>query len=271
MATYKMTLDFKGKDSVPFHQEYEIPQEVYNLLQKIQNGKKDSDLMFSVSSGDVGNFMKKACDVASPKLFRTAYGCRLLIEELQAQKADGRLAKAKTPAQKLALYDDACLVVTKKLNHQRNIAKNFDTQMGKLDENIQKAEAREKEVLKKATEQLKKLQKKIKAAKAALSGEKLETTLLSYKEQKNKIETRVQKAQERIDNLKIKKDFKGRTANYSISTARTNYSSPKIAFSWCKDNNVPIEKIYSKSLLAKFEWALNTPANYWRNFPNVKE
>lgn len=270
MATYKMTLDFKGKDSVPFTHEYEIPQEVYDLLQKIQKGKKESDKMFSVSAGDVGNFMKKACSSASPKLFRTAYGCRLLIEELQAQKADGRLAKAKTPAQKLSLYDDACLVVTKKLNHQRNISKNFDTQMGKLDENIQKAVAREEEVQKKATEQLKKLQKKIKAAKAALTGEKLEATLLAYKEQKSKIEGRVTKAQERIDNLKIKKDFKGKTANYSISTARTNYSSPKIAFSWCKDNEVPIEKIYSKSLLAKFDWAKDTPASYWRNFPNVK-
>lgn len=270
MATYKMTLNFKGKGSVPFTHEYEIPQEIYDLIQKIQKGKKESDMMFNVSAGDVGKFMKKACPAATPKVFRTAYGCRLLIEELQAQKADGRLAKAKTPAQKLALYDDACLVVTKKLNHQRNISKNFDTQMGKIDENIKKAVASEEVTKKKATEQLKKLQKKIKAAKAALTGEKLEATLLAYKEQKSKIEGRVKRAQERIDNLKIKKDFKGKTANFSISTARTNYSSPRIAFSWCKDNGVPIEKIYTKSLLAKFEWAKDTPATYWRNFPNVK-
>lgn len=269
MATYKMTLDFKGKDSVPFSQEYEIPQEVYNLIQKIQNGKKPEDKMFSVSSGDVGNFMKKACKSATPKLFRTAYGCRLLVEELQAQKADGRLKAAKTPAQKLALYDDACLVVTKKLNHQRNISKNFDTQMGKLDENIAKAVAKEEEVQKKAAQDLKALQKKITAAKKALSGDKLETTLATYKEKKAKIVARVERAQERIDNLKIKKDFKGKTANYSISTARTNYSSPKIAYSWCKDNGVDISKIYSASLVAKFDWAEKTPANYWRDFPNV--
>lgn len=269
--TYKMTLDFKGKDSVMFKQEYEIPENVYNLIKDLQAGKVDTDKIFDVNSTDVGNFMKEACQYATPKLFRTSYGCRLLVEELQRLEREEPLAKNATVVQKMAQYDKACLAVTKKLNHQRNVSKNFDAQMEKIDETIKAAINRETEVQKKATEDLKKLQKQIKAAKATLTGEKLEKTLESYKEKKVKIDARVLKAQNKIKDLEIKKNFKGETANFAISTARTNYSSPKIAYSWAKDHDVPISKIYSKALAEKFSWAENTPADYWKKFPNVKD
>ena len=57
MATYKMTLDFFGKDNVHFAHEYEIPEEIYNLIQNLKSGKKEGDKVFSVSSSDIGNFM----------------------------------------------------------------------------------------------------------------------------------------------------------------------------------------------------------------------
>lgn len=266
MSTYKMTLDFIGKDSVKFSQEYEIPEKIYNLIKELQAGKKDSDNLFSVKSGDVNAFLKQKAAYCTPKLFRTAYGCRLLVEELQKQKIPANA----TIAQKIHFYDEACLVVTKKLNHQKNIAKSFDSQMEKLDITIQKAIESENKVQEKAKEDLKKLQKQIKAAKASFEGERLEKALTQAKERKDKIQARVKKAQERIEALEMKKDFKGKAKEFNIGTARANYSSPKIFYSWVKDNGVPPERIFSKSLLAKFEWAKGTPADYWRKFPNVR-
>ena len=270
MATYKMTLDFLGKDNVHFAHEYEVPEEIYNLIQNLKSGKKDGEKIFSVNASDVGDFMKKGVDVCTPKLFRTAYGCKLLIDELQRLEKESPLKKTDSIEKKVNQYNQACLTVTKKLNHQKNISKNFDKQMGKLDESIQKAVENEKVTIGKAETQLKDLKKKITAAKKALEGEKLEKTLQSYKEKKEKIEARVLKAQQRIENLQMKKTFKNETKEFSIGTARTNYSSPKIAVSWCKDHDVPLNKIYSKSLAEKFDWALNTPADYWKKFPNVK-
>ena len=43
MATYKMTLDFFGKDNVHFTHEYEVPEEIYNLIQNLKSGKKAED------------------------------------------------------------------------------------------------------------------------------------------------------------------------------------------------------------------------------------
>lgn len=270
MATYKMTLDFVGKDNVNYAHEYEVPEEIYNLIKNLQAGKKPEENIFSVNASDVGAFMKKGVDVCTPKLFRTAYGCKLLIDELQRLEKVEPLKKSDSVEKKVNQYNQACLAVTKKLNHQKNVSKNFDKQMGKLDESLQKAVANEKVVIEKSSTQLKDLKKKIAAAKKALDGEKLEKTLEAYKEKKDKIEARVVKAQQRIENLKMKKSFKEDTKEFSIGTARTNYSSPKIAVSWCKDHDVPINKIYSKSLAEKFEWAMNTPADYWKKFPNVK-
>lgn len=270
MATYKMTLDFLGKDNVHFAHEYEVPEEIYKLIQNLKSGKKAGDKVFSVSSSDIGNFMKKGVDVCTPKLFRTAYGCKLLIDELQRLEKEEPLKKTDSIEKKVNQYNQACLAVTKKLNHQKDVSKNFDKQMDKLDESIHKAVENEKVIIEKAESQLKDLKKKISAAKKALEGEKLENTLQSYKEKKEKIESRVVKAQQRIENLQMKKTFKNETKTFSIGTARNAYSSPKIAYSWAKDHDVPINKIYSKSLTEKFEWAMNTPADYWKKFPNVK-
>ena len=42
----------------------------------------------------------------------------------------------------------------------------------------------------------------------------------------------------------------------------------------CESSNINyhlvFNKIYSKSLIEKFDWAMNTPADYWKKFPNVK-
>ena len=35
-----------------------------------------------------------------------------------------------------------------------------------------------------------------------------------------------------------------------------NYMDPRISVAWCKRNEVPIEKIFSKTLRDKFNWAM---------------
>ena len=32
---------------------------------------------------------------------------------------------------------------------------------------------------------------------------------------------------------------------------------PRISVAWCKRNEVPIEKVFNKSLIAKFHWAMD--------------
>lgn len=53
-------------------------------------------------------------------------------------------------------------------------------------------------------------------------------------------------------NLKHKDDNK----EVSLGTSKINYMDPRITVAWCKRNEVPIEKVFSKTLRDKFNWAM---------------
>lgn len=261
----KMELNFIGKDSVAFNQTYEIPDDVGNVLKEIIGNRNKEEQIFEASSGDVNKFLKGCFDFMTPKLFRTAWGTKLLMEELQKNLC----TKDMTTVQKQAVYKNAALEVSKKLNHQKNVAKNYNEQVQKVDDKIENAKEKNNELTKKVKEELLKIKKEIQTAKKCLTGERLEEKLSKLKTKKEKLQIRLEKSKSRIEKLEIEKDFKKSTKNIAIGTAMSNYSSPAAAFSWCKDNDVDIKFIYPKGLREKYSWAENTQKDYWRKFPNV--
>lgn len=44
----------------------------------------------------------------------------------------------------------------------------------------------------------------------------------------------------------------------SLGTSKINYIDPRISVKWCKEHDVPLNKIFSKTLLEKFTWAVNS-------------
>ena len=201
----------------------------------------------------------------TPKLFRTAWGTKLLMEELQAHPCNSKM----TDAQKKAVYNNAALEVSKKLNHQRNVAKNYKEQIEKADTRINEAKQKNAELKTKIMEQLKKLEVEMKTAKKCLTGERLELKLKQIKEKKDKLKLRLEKSDARIEKLELDKDFRKNTKNIAIGTAKSAYSDPRAAYSWCADNGVDIGFIYSKGLQTKYTWAEGTDPGYWKKFPNV--
>lgn len=57
---------------------------------------------------------------------------------------------------------------------------------------------------------------------------------------------------------KMEMDLKHKDDNKEVSlgTSKINYMDPRISVAWCKRNEVPIEKIFSKTLRDKFNWAM---------------
>lgn len=49
----------------------------------------------------------------------------------------------------------------------------------------------------------------------------------------------------------------------AIGTSKTNYNDPWITVAWCKRIECPIEKIFPKVLLDKFNWAMSVES-VWR-------
>lgn len=266
---HTIELSFIGKDSVPFLKKMEVPDYIYNSFKKIIGNRPKNELIFTkASSADVSDFLKEFMPECSPKLFRSAYGCKLISEEIHNMEKAGKITKSMSLSKKLNAYNDANLVVAKKLNHQRALPKNFDNQMEKLDNQIEESLKKEAEIKAKAEKELKEILDQVNLAKKEWSGDKLKSALGRLKERKNRVANKVGKSKEKIEQLKEKKEFKTKTANYALNTSKTAYSTPALTVAICKKFDIPIEKLYSKSLQNKFSWAMNVTESYYDNFPN---
>ena len=73
-------------------------------------------------------------------------------------------------------------------------------------------------------------------------------------EQKEKA---LQKLKEGLRKLEVQTIDKEENKDIALGTSKLNYLDPRISVAWCKKNEVPIEKIYSKTQRDKFRWAID--------------
>ena len=261
----KIHLHFLGKDYVPYDNAIEAPVYVGKAIERLRKTKNAGEQVFDCSSDDVAKFLSECVEGCTPKLFRTAIASKLLVDAFKEQK----VTKSMTVREKLHAFDMANLAVATKLNHKRALPKNFDEQLTKLDTQIQSAIDKEEETTAKVKENLAKIEKQTKKYKANLTGTALTKALKTQKDKKAKEQAKLDKATEKIASLKEKRDFKAQTGSIALSTSKTNYITPQLAYSICNDLDIPVEKILTKTLQEKFAWAKDTPKNYWRKYPEV--
>jgi DNA topoisomerase IB len=92
--------------------------------------------------------------------------------------------------------------------------------------------------------------------------DKLKIKISEAKEKKKKSKTSKQKqAADKTIKLNEAK-LEEAQFNISTSTSKVNYLDPRVTVSWCKQAQVPIEKIYNKTQLVKFIWAMETPGDW---------
>ncbi len=244
-SSTRIDLSFIGKDSVPFKGSFEISQDAYKVLSDLYFGKKDDDFIFDKANNQsVNDFLGECLPGLTARNFRTAYASALLAEALR----DLKITKGEAKASVKCKLDEVQLIIAKKLNHQRNIGKN---QKESLNKAMDKFADQRKELEAKFEE----LTKKWKAEE--------------NKEKKAKLNERKNKLKERLELLKMKKDLKKNTAGSAINTSKTNYSDCRILISFCKENDLDLSVVYPKTMQAKFEWALETSKDFYKNYPSI--
>jgi DNA topoisomerase-1 len=73
---------------------------------------------------------------------------------------------------------------------------------------------------------------------------------------KEKTEEYIKKTKEKISAEKKNLEKKENNKDIALGTSKTNYNDPRISVAWCKKWEVPIEKVFSKTLRSKFVWAM---------------
>jgi DNA topoisomerase-1 len=262
-GTFTLKLNFIGKDSIQYDNAFTFNDvEVKNALIKLLNSKNKHEKVFNVSASDVNKFLQKKLPNITVKMFRPALGSHIMVQQLIKEN----VSKANTQHEKIMSFNRANLKTAELLNHKRTVAKTFNESLTKMEERVQTSKEKAVELENKAKEKLAQYKKDIENLEKNFTGKELKEKKARIKEKIEKLRERVDRAKVRAvvvkDKLTLKKDGK----ETALGTSRGSYLDPRMVVSWCKNVDLDITKLYTKSLINRFQWALNTDENFWKEY-----
>jgi len=69
-------------------------------------------------------------------------------------------------------------------------------------------------------------------------------------------EAKLKKLKEQIAQKEFELTNKQENAEVALGTSKINYMDPRITITWSKQHEVPIERVFPKTLRSKFAWAM---------------
>lgn len=128
----KIIFDFLGKDSIRFHEEFEVDQQVFKNLKIFKKPpKKDGDEIFDrLTTSALNKHLSNYMPGLTAKVFRTYNASYTFAKLLKELKPGG------TIPEKVKEYNDANRKVAILCNHKRTVTAGHAEQMGKLQDRI---------------------------------------------------------------------------------------------------------------------------------------
>ncbi|KAF6162732.1 hypothetical protein GIB67_029001 [Kingdonia uniflora] len=242
----QLQFDFLGKDSIRYFNTVEVELPVYTAIKKFKTGKKDGeDLFDELDTSKLNSHLKELMPGLTAKVFRT-YNASITLDEMLNKET-----KAGDVMQKILVYQGANKEVAIICNHQRAVSKSHSAQMSRLSEKMDELKA----VLDELNTDLARAKKGKPPLKDADGKQKKNLTPEALERKIAQTNVKVEKME--MD-MKTKEDLK----TVALGTSKINYLDPRISVAWCKRHDVPIEKIFNKSLLAKFAWAMDVDPDF---------
>jgi len=123
--------DFLGKDSIRFHEEFQVDKQVFKNLRLFKKNKKDGDEIFDrLTTTQLNKHLQNYMPGLTAKVFRTYNASYTMSKLLQGMEAKG------TIPEKVKAYNDANREVAILCNHKRTVAAGHANQMEKLEDRI---------------------------------------------------------------------------------------------------------------------------------------
>lgn len=222
-------LDFLGKDSVRYCRKVAVHSNVYkNLEFFIVNKTKKEELFDLITSNSLNEYLSSILKGLTAKVWRT-YNASLLFQK-EIDKIREEKVENVEPNERLnyliAMFNQANTAVALLCNHQKNANKSLDTSLDRIEERLKEYKKKKR----------------------------------NYVDKKNNIKAK--KVEVKIKALKLKRDTKLKMKNVSLGTSKNNYIDPRIIFAFVKKFEIPPEKLFTKVLLKRFEWASKVDSDY---------
>ncbi|CAH9108225.1 unnamed protein product [Cuscuta europaea] len=239
-----LKFDFLGKDSIRYQRDVQVEKAAFKAIKKFRSGKReDEDLFELLDTNKLNAHLKSLMSGLTAKVFRTYNASITLQRELD------RLTNGRTPGDHaVGKYLVANKQVAILCNHQRSAPKTHDEQISRLRNKIEELKAFLDELRSDLVRAENGKPQVGKTTKRNLAPEAL----------KKKIDQANVKIERTEKQIETKEDMK----NVALGTSKTNYLDPRISVAWCKRNEVPIEKIFTKTHLQKFAWAMDVHPDF---------
>ena len=229
-------LDFLGKDSIRYCHKIDVIPSIYNNLKSFTIDKdKKKDLFDKINSKSLNNYLETFMKGLTAKVWRTYNASFLFQKELDKIKPEKicSISENERINYLLGLFNMANTKVALLCNHQKNVPSNISATIEKINTMIKK---------------LRKTKKKTIERKSKIDKEE-------YNKKINRIDSKILL-------LKLKKDTKSKMKNVSLGTSKMNYIDPRIVFAFMKRFQIPEEKLFTKTLLSRFQWASEVDRDY---------
>ncbi|XP_038149908.1 DNA topoisomerase I, mitochondrial isoform X1 [Cyprinodon tularosa] len=232
--------DFLGKDSIRYYNKVPVIKKVFKNVNLFMENKEPGDELFDrLNTNLLNKHLSSLMPGLTAKVFRT-YNASITLQQQLKELTN----KSDNVAEKLLSYNRANRAVAILCNHQRAPPKTFEQSMANLQAKI---DAR-KEQLALAKTELKQAKKEAKSK--GNSDPKLQTLVERKK-------AAVKRCEEQLLKMEVQATDREENKQIALGTSKLNYLDPRISVAWCKNMDVPIEKIYNKTQREKFAWAID--------------
>ena len=257
-----LIFDFLGKDSIRYYNEVEVDLQIFkNFSIFMRPPKTGSDLIFDrLTTSTLNKFLTEMMPGLTAKVFRTYNASHTFQKELE------NTGYEHTDPEKILSYNRANRQVAILCNHQRSVPKTHGSSMEKLRNKI--LEAKYKRLLIKQSMNELLSGKKLELDESDLDEEKI-LEFQEADEQKpmnnpsiEKLEKKLHNVNQRIEKMKNQLIDRDEGKTTALGTSKLNYIDPRISAAWCKKHDVPLEKIFNKTLRDKFKWALEVDKDW---------
>jgi DNA topoisomerase I len=222
-------LDFLAKDSVRFCKKINVSKPVFDNLIVFTSNKNRKDQLFDlISASSMNQYLENFMSDLTAKVWRTYNASTVFQKELDKINEDKLLSihESERINYLISMFNQANTTVALLCNHQKTVSTQLDDQVDKLDKKIKDLKKKkQKYLLKKNKESVAKIDSKLKLAR-------------------------------------LKKDNKLKMKNVSLGTSKMNYIDPRIIFAFINKFKIPSEKLFTSSLLTRFEWASSVDKDY---------
>ncbi|KAJ3448754.1 DNA topoisomerase [Anaeramoeba flamelloides] len=296
----KIILDFLGKDSMRYINEVAIKDKyvLKNLKEFVKGKSKKKRIFDKINLTQLNAYLKKLMPGLTAKVFRTFNASFTLSKELKKTPKEGsvteKLNYLKFANKTVAILCNHKKTIPKNYDAQMekldNKKKDFQKDLKEMQKAIKKNKTWKKTVTRKKRktkkqkekEEKKQNRKRTKEKEKKKNGKEIEKENEKEKEKGKKIkeeenvemetvviEYSVKKLKKMVETLKKKiktvsgqMEVKNELKDVALGTSKINYIDPRILFAWSKKYEVPHEKIYTKKLLDKFEWAMEVKKSW---------